>query len=279
MQSAILSVGISEAYSARRDAQRAFADSPAFLESDRRLARAKDSAADGRGSSAVTATSGKLGLAQEPSPEQRKEADLIRRGDTRIRPYESAYLARDYGAIASDGSFAVTYGADGKLPTSTNRGESVGKSAPVIRSTSETALATTEERQSGTPVSAPIRQTAAELDATPGINALDVFNVPDPPSVREAGKSLTPPPRLIAEAQVQEKIQTALESRTDREVRQTKQIERTEVASIVAKRNGEAQNVEPVSPSEIANAIVQQRLADAYQTVPRDAAVNISLFV
>lgn len=271
MQSTILSIGISEAYSARRDAQRVFSDSPAFLESDRRLARTKENAAEGRGSQSAVSAAARTGFSVEPTPEQRKEADVIRRGDTRIRPYESAYLARNSGALTSGGNFLTTYGADGKLSLPASRVESVGK--PLPRTVQEARQAETIQQEPGEARLSPATSTPSSF------NASNVPKVPDAPSVTEAGKSLAPPPRDIAEAQMQEKIQTALESRTEREIQHTKRTERTEAAASEARRNGETANVEQASPSEMFSAIVRQRLVEAYQTVPRDAAATVSLFV
>lgn len=263
VSSTVLSVGISEAYSARREAQRTQNDSPAFQESDRKLSRTKENSQDGRNVQSVEQTSGKPGFIRELSPEQRKEADVIRRGDTRIRPYESAYLTRSYGAVASGGNFAVTYGADGKLSTTAKVSEARSVSAPVATGVSEKipSIGQTERNE------ALVQSAAGSPEVQP------------PRGVAEAAQSKSPPPRIVAEAHVQDKIQAATTVRDQREGQQVKQVERTEAVTIQAKRSGEAQNLEPVSPSATVNAIVRQRLADAYQIVPREAATMVSLFV
>ena len=273
--STVLSVGISEAYTARREAQRTQNDSPAFQESDRKLSRNRENALDGRGSQSVEQASGKHGFSRELSPEQRKEAEVIRRGDTRIRPYESAYLTRSYGAVASGGNFAVTYGADGKLPTTGSSAER--RSSPTSGAVAEAggAKALAALKLADTPAT----QTDSAIKQSGAVNVPNAPDVPDAPSVTQAGKSVAPPPREIAEAQLQTKIETAADSRTQRENRQTQRGDLVAAVSLEAKRNGEAQNVEPVSPSEKLNAINRQRLADAYQTVPREAAATVSLFV
>ena len=283
VSSAVLSVGISEAHSVRRNAQRGQADSPAFQESDVKLSRTKEAAQDGRNAPNVALTSGKNGFTREATPEQRKEAEVIRRGDNRVRPYESAYLTRNYGAVASSGNFAVTYGADGKLSTTANLVDGIGKPAvsaskavEKIRQQESPIVVGSQNAAGAINAPGPLPNTSA---ATSTVGPSAPQKIPDPPSVTEAGKSFAPPPRIVAEAQVQEKIQSAVESRTEREERSIKQTAQTEAVRVEAKRNGEAQNIEPVSPSELASALVRQRLADMYQAVPRDVAATISLFV
>lgn len=263
VSSTVLSVGLSEAYAARREAQRTQNDSPAFQESDRKLSRSRENAQDGRNSQSVEQISGKQGFSRELSPEQRKEADVIRRGDTRIRPYESAYLTRSYGAVASGGNFAVTYGADGKLSTTATASEGLTNAAPSPTRTPEGIRL----KDQATRTEAPVQPVAGSPEAQ------------KPRSITQAAQSQSPPPRNLAEAQVQDKIESAATVRDQREGRQAQQVERTQAATVQAKRSGEVQNSEPAPPSATANAIIRRRLADAYQTVPREAAASISLFV
>jgi hypothetical protein len=207
-----------------------------------------------RGTGTGGVSSDRIGFSRELTPEQRKLVERLRQIDAQVREHESAHLRNGSGVVTSGASFSYSYGPDGKA-------YAVG---------GEVGIDTSAERQPEANIDkGRAIQTAALAPRDPSPQDFRVAAVGG--QLESRGRS------DLVEQMALDRTESAVKSRTQRESQQQERVGRTEAAVVQAKGTGEAQNVEMLSPATD-NVVSRQRLANAYQTVPRDVASRVSLF-
>lgn len=208
-----------------------------------------------RGTANGGTPSGNIGFSRELTPEQRKQVAELQRIDAQVRGHEAAHLRNGRGVVTSGASFSYTYGPDGKA----------------YAVAGEVGIDTARERQP-----------QANIDKGRAIQVAAL--APRDPSpqdyrVAAAGGQLEAQGRSdLADQRALERAEAGAKSRAEREGRQQERVVRGDQTVQQARLDGDVQNVEPVSPAATENTIARQRVANAYQTVPKDVALKVSLF-
>ncbi len=255
--SSLQSVGSSEARSVQLLARREQSDATLKRSSTAATANAAanpDTVDRTRGTGTGGVSSDRIGFSRELTSEQRKLVERLRQIDAQVREHEAAHLRNGSGVVTSGASFSYTYGPDGKT-------YAVGGEVGIDTS--------------------PERQPEANIDKGRAIQTTALApRDPSPQDFRVAsvGGQLESRGRSdLAEQVALERTESAVKSRTQRESQQQERTGRTDAAAVQAQRTGEAQNIE-MRPPTTDNVIGRQRVASAYQTVPREVASRVSLF-